>query len=190
MNDKDLQIDDLLEGLKEKKKVDGKAKGNRTEHNLCKLLEKHFGAPFTKAPGSGAFTSQVAHLPEHAKKTLTGDICGPEKFKWVIECKGGYENDIDLANAVDGSGVSRLDEFIEQTTKDANYCGRKSIICWKRNRKPWLAMLRQEDLCHCDDISKVGFEELIEYRLYYREWIMISLEKLLEISEKAFWFDV
>jgi hypothetical protein len=190
MNDKDLQIEDLVgkEGDK-KKKVDGKAKGDRTEKNLCHLLAEHFGEPFTKAPGSGAFTSQIDHLPEHAKKTLTGDICGPENFKWVIECKGGYEDDIHFG-ALDGNGLSRLDEFIEQTTKDADYCGRKSIICWKRNRKPWLAMLRLEDLTHCDSIATGDMEDNFPYRLYYREWIMVSLEKLLEVTkdEKEFWF--
>ncbi len=76
-----LEIEDLLENNKEKKKkVNGKQKGNRTELHLCKLLTKHFGDEFSRALGSGARTSQVAHLPEHAKKTLTGDICVPEGF--------------------------------------------------------------------------------------------------------------
>lgn len=189
MDDKDLQIDNILEHGKKKQKVDGKAKGNRTELNLCKLLTEHFGTEFTKAPGSGAFATIRESLPDHAKKTLTGDLCVPEKFKWVIESKGGYENDIELASALDGDGITRLDEFIEQTSRDADYCGRKSLICWKRNRKPWLAMLKLKDFVHCDNIATGDLEDEFAYRMYYREWIMVSLEKLLEITEKEFWFE-
>lgn len=182
MDDKDLQIENILDRKKPKDKVDGKAKGDRTELNLCKLFTKHFGVEFTKAPGSGAFATIRESLPEHAKKTLTGDICAPDGFRWVIESKGGYEDDIDLANALDGDGVPRLDEFIAQSSRDAAYCGRKSIICWKRNRKPWLALLRREDL---KDFNLDDFP----YRLYYREWVMLALTKLLEITGNGFWFD-
>lgn len=192
MTDEDLLIENILDnGKKKEKKVDGKAKGDRTENNLCKLLTKHFETEFTKAPGSGALATIRESLPEHAMKTLTGDLCVPEKFKWVIECKGGYEDDIDLANAIGGDGVPRLDEFIEQSSRDADFCGRKPIVCWKRNRKPWLAMLRQEDLVHCDNIATGDMEDNFPYRLYYRDWIMIPLEKLLEVTEKEkeFWFE-
>jgi len=114
LEDKDLMIENILDKPAIKKKVDGKAKGDRTELHLCKLLSKHFGEEFSKAPGSGSRWSQVAYLPEHAKKTLSGDVCVPEEFLWVIESKGGYEDDIDLNNICDGK-ISRLDEFIEQS---------------------------------------------------------------------------
>lgn len=184
MDDKDLQIENILDHNKKiKKKVDGKAKGDRTELNLCKLLGEHFGAEFSRALGSGARIHQVHSLPEHAKKTLSGDICVPEKFKWVIESKGGYEGAMDLATALDGDGINQLDKFIDQVSGDAEYTGRKPIICWKRNRKPWLACIREEDL------PGLGFERKFPYRLYYREWIMVSLEKLLELTDRTFWFE-
>jgi hypothetical protein len=193
MEDKDnLQVEKIFEDIKvKKKKKDGKAKGNRTELALCKLFADHFGVGFTKAPGSGALsTIHLDKLPAHAKKTLTGDICVPEHFKWVIECKGGYEDDINLANALDGEGIPRLDEFIEQTSRDADFCGRKSLICWKRNRKPWLVFLREEDLAHCDNIKTGEMQDNFKYRFYYREWVMVTLTKLLEVAEKEFWFSV
>ena len=190
MEERDLLIENILNNkTKAKKKVDGKNKGDRTERNLCTLLSEHFKAKFTKAPGSGAFATTHKNLPEHAKKTLTGDICGPEKFKWVIESKGGYEKDIDLANAIDGSPIPRLDEFIEQSSRDAEYCGRKPIILWKRNRKPWLALLKYEDLLEDLSDSQGEFEDNTPYRFYYREWVMVSLDYLLKITEKDFWFD-
>lgn len=182
MDENDLQIENLLDKTKvKKKKVDGKAKGNRTELQLCKLLSSHFGEEFSKAPGSGARWSQVAFLPEHAKKTLTGDVCVPEKFKWVIESKGGYENDIDL-NSVCDQGISRIDTFIEQSTRDAEYCNRNPMICWKRSRKPWLVMIRLTDL-------QPYAESLFPYRIHYREWVMLPLEELLKSTERKFWFN-
>lgn len=180
MNDEDLQIENILDKKQAKKKVDGKAKGNRTELNLCKLLSAHFKEEFSKAPGSGSRWSQVAYLPEHAKKTLTGDVCVPEGFLWVIESKGGYEKDIDLNSVCDG-GISRLDSFIEQSLRDAEYCGRRPMICWKRNRKPWLIMIKLKDLSPCK-------ENIFDYRIHYREWIILPLEELLNKTQNNFWF--
>lgn len=194
-----LDIEELLEDKpKKKKKVNGKQKGNRTELNLCKMLTEHFDQEFSRALGSGARTSQVNYLPEHAKKTLTGDICVPEGFKWVIECKGGYEDDMNLTNVCDGN-ISRLDEFIEQVTKDSEYCGRKPIILWKRNRKPWLAMIRIADSPFQDRDN--GSWEVLVSRYYpsmtptlsnfivYKSWLILSFEELLKRTEKEFWFD-
>ena len=181
MDDQDLQIENLLENNVKKKKVDGKDKGNRTELNLCKKLTKHFGTEFSRAPGSGARTSQVALLPEHAKKTLTGDICVPEGFRWVIECKGGYEDDMNLTNILDGDGgMSRLDGFIEQVERDAEYCGRKPIILWKRNRKPWIAKYREADL------PNVFFNNWMWYKYH---WRIVNFDDMLTGTLKGVWFD-
>lgn len=174
----DRFVEDILQNDKKKKKVNGKQKGNRTELNLCKMLTKHFGEEFSRAPGSGARTSQIQYLPEHAKKTLTGDICVPEGFKWVIECKGGYEDDMNLVNVCDGN-VARLDEFIEQVTKDAEYCGRQPLILWKRNRKPWIAIVKHQDYVKdpCDNFIRYG------------DWVILNFEFLLENTKKRFWFE-
>ena len=116
MDDQDLLIENILDNNpKKKKKVNGKSKGDRTELHLCKKLTEHFGEEFSRALGSGSRWSQVGQLPEHAKKSLSGDVCVPEGFSWVIECKGGYENDINLTNVCDGD-IARLDEFIEQVS--------------------------------------------------------------------------
>jgi hypothetical protein len=183
MND-DPFVEDILENnVKKKKKVDGKSKGDRTELNLCKFLTKHFGKEFSRALGSGSRWSQVNQLPEHAKKTLSGDICVPEGFKWVIECKGGYEGDLNLTNVCDGP-IARLDEFIEQVERDAEYCNRKPIILWKRNRKPWLAFVKSDDY-ELDNLPSYVFE----YHIQYRDWTVVQLDLLLKGTEKEFWFE-
>jgi len=181
VNDEDLKIENILDNnKKKKKKVDGKNKGDRTELNLCKLLTEYFGEEFSRALGSGSRWSQVGQLPEHAKKTLTGDVCAPEGFKWIIECKGGYEKDMNLSNVCDGK-ISRLDEFIEQVERDAEYCKRKPIILWKRNRKPWIAMLKLTD--------SGGIVPFNDHYIQYGKWCIVSFDTLLEKTDRRFWFE-
>lgn len=179
-----LSVEDILAEPKKpaKKKVDGKAKGNRTELGLCKLLTDHFGEEFSRALGSGNRWSQVKHMPEHAKQTLCGDICVPEKFAWVFECKGGYEKEVVLTNVMDGNGIPKLDEFIQQVSNDSVKSGRRPILMWKRNRKPWLCVLKQTDL---KPLKATSFE----YRIHYRDWVVLPLEGLLAATEKGFWFN-
>ena len=173
----DMIIDLLTDNQPVKKKVQGKAKGNRTELSLCKLLTKHFGEDFTRSLGSGNRWAQVS-LSKSAKQAYTGDICVPEGFSWVIECKGGYEKDINLTNVCDGN-IARLDEFIEQVTRDAEYCDRKPIILWKRNRKPWLAIYREKDLPHHWFIRQI----------WYGDWRIVSFDALLRSTTRKIWFD-
>lgn len=181
MEEEDLQIENILEKKEVKKKVNGKDKGNRTELGLCKLLTQHFGQDFTRSVGSGNRWSQ-ANLPEYAKQVFSGDICVPEGFSWVIESKGGYENEVDLNNVTEGK-ISMLDTFIAQCCKDAEYCGRKPIVCWKRNRKPWIVVIEQKWF------PMEFWEKNFPYRVCYGDWYMISLEKLLQCTDKDFWFN-
>lgn len=182
-DDLELEIDDLLsEGHKPKIKVDGKKKGNRTELALCKLLTKHFGVDFTRSVGSGNRWGQVRQLSAQAKQVFSGDISVPDGFLWVFESKGGYEKEIDLTNAMDGEGIAQLDKFIEQSSHDATCCGRKPIICWKRNRKPWLACIQSVEF------FTISCKTDFPYRLHYRDWVIISLTELLEKTDRLFWF--
>jgi hypothetical protein len=178
--EQDLELFDVGgEEQDKKKKVDGKAKGDRGELILAKLLSKHFGKEFSRGVGSGNRWSQVSNMPEHAKATFLGDICPPENFLWVIECKNGYEDEIDLNNAL--GPIAKLDEFIEKSLRDSKLSGRDPIICWKRKWKPWVAILPV--MC-CLDPSH------FDYYMQYRDWMIVELEKLLNITEKEYWFDV
>lgn len=175
-----IEIEDLLENSKIKKKKNGCRKGKRTERELCKLLTGFFKVDFNRSVGSGNRWGQV-NLSENAKQVFTGDISVPEGFRWVIESKGGYEKDIDLNGLYEGK-IGRLDDFIEQSKKDSKYCGRKPIICWKRARKPWLSMILIKDL-------KPFKEKSFTCRSYYNEWLIIKLQDLLDITNRDFWFE-
>lgn len=159
---------------KKKKKADGKKKGNRTELGLVKVLTERFGAGFSRSVGSGNRWGQVTHLPKHAQDVFSGDLIVPKMFKWVLECKGGYDG-IDL-NSIFAKGNSQLDEFLEQVTKDSKRCDRKPMLCWKRDRKPWLAFV------HTNELSGNQFK----YRLMYKNWSAVDLGSLLKLPDEFF----
>ncbi len=139
-----------------------------------KIFNQRFGGGFSRSVGSGNRWGQVAHLPKHAQEVFSGDLIVPKGFKWAVESKGGYSK-IDM-NSVFVGGSKELDGFLNQVTKDAERCGRKPMLCWKRDRKPWLAFVPTKEL--------IGHS--FKYRLEYREWSAVALEELLKLSDGFF----
>ena len=172
----DFFIDDLLKDRKKRKKrkADGKKKGNRTELELVKIFNERFGGGFSRSVGSGNRWGQVTHLPKHAQDVFSGDLIVPVGFKWAVESKGGY-SDIDM-NSVFVGGSRELDGFLYQVTKDGQRCDRKPMLCWKRDRKPWLAFVPTKELNG----------HFFKYRLVYEEWSAVALEELLTLPDQ--WF--
>lgn len=160
------------------KRLNSKKKGNRVELELTKILTKKLGKPFSRSVGSGNRGWQVRNLPKHAKETFSGDLCPPEGFRWVIECKGGY--DVDL-NGMIGEERSALNKFIAQSSHDAEQSGRKPLIVWKRTRRPWVAMVRRSDLGDTDHFSVY---------MQYKEWTIVALDELLDAFPASFWFEI
>lgn len=171
----DFVIDDIL-SKKKTKKVDGKKKGNRTELDLTKVLNARFGGTgFSRTIGSGAVgTSKGQYLPKHAQDVFSGDLIVPKGFKFVIECKGGYDS-IDMSS-VFVRGNSELDAFLEQVTKDSKRCGRQPLLCWKKTRKPWLAFVQTKDLP----------SQSFKYKLQYGKWTCVAMEHLLKLDDSFF----
>lgn len=157
-------------------KVNSKKKGNRVELELTKVLTDHFKRPFSRSVGSGNRWGQVADLPKHAREIFSGDICTPEDFSWVIECKGGYEDIFDVFGE-----NKRLDEFIQQSANDAERCNKRSIVFWKRNRKKWLAILEETHIHNTIQEFK--------YSAHYKKWAIVLLDELLNLTNDDFWFD-
>lgn len=160
-----------------KKKKNSKAKGNRVELELAKILTAHFAKPFERSVGSGNRWSQVNQLSKAAKEVFLGDLCPPEGFKWVIECKGGYENKIDFNNL---GPIAQIDSFIQQSTDDAKRSEKLPIIFWKQSRKPWLTLVLEEN-----SPSALPFF----YRIHYRNWIVLPMKELLQITDISYWFE-
>ena len=171
--DEDLEIEDILKPNK-KKKINCGKKGKRVERELAKLLNDRFGGGFSRSVGSGNRYSQVSNLPKHAQDTFSGDLVCPVNFAFVFESKGGYE-DIDL-NSIFDDGVTQLDDFLKQAEDESSRTGRKPILVWKKNRKPWIAFLKTINLPHLD----------WNYRLIYKDWSAVSFKELLTNSNEYF----
>jgi hypothetical protein len=179
--EEDIDVDDIFQ--KKPKKIKSGKKGKRVELELVKNLNERFskvlsenpeGGKFSRSIGSGNRWSQNVHLSKAATNLYSGDIVCPERFKFVLESKGGY-NDIDLCSAFEG-GQSELDEFLKQVSSDSERCKRKPMLLWKKDRKPRIAFLRSEDL------GEVSFE----YTMKYREWTAVNYEDLMKLDDNFF----
>lgn len=171
-----MNFDDFLfdEDKKRKKSINSSSKGKRVERELCDILGKRFGKVFTRSIGSGNRWSQVSEMAQHAKDTLLGDLCCPEGFSWVVESKGGYEEDIDLNGIFSGNSV--LDEFLSQAIKEMARSGKLPLVCWKRKRKPWICGIRLIDIP----------DRLFETYFVYKGWIFVELTELLKYPDRFF----
>lgn len=181
----ELVVEDILENANKKKKKHSKHKGDRAEREICQLLNARFpGKNFERSVGSGNRWGQVKSLPEHAKTTLLGDICPPEGFKWVLESKSGYEKEIDFHSILE-KGNAKVEEFMKQAQDEANRSGRPPMIFYKRSRRPWIAMLRREDLKGHNLPSGFSIAYTAKEGV---SWVMVSLTSLLTLPDE-FWFE-
>ena len=164
---------------KKAKRVNSRTKGNAFERSVAKLLNENFSTDeFSRSPGSGAFAT-THKLPEHLK--IFGDLITPKEFKYTIECKKGYnkENIYSLLN-----DSSKVWEFIRQSEKDAEACGKLALLLYKQDRQKTLAIARDgffpshiKNICIVSDST--GWSR--KYRIYY-------LEELLEKVPKQQWY--
>lgn len=95
--------------------------------------------------------------------------------KWQLNCIGGF-NDIDL-NEVLTRGCKELDNFLKKVEAEAKITQRKPMLCWKKDRKPWIAFIHKNELP--DNLTT-------EYSLTYGKWIGVALQEFLELEDK-FW---
>lgn len=171
---KSMDVEDLAaEESKPKRKKSGD-KGKRMERQLVAVLTERFGPGFSRTIGSGNRIPQVSYLPKHAQDTFTGDLVCPEGFRWVFECKGGYD-DVDLHSAIT-SGNAVIDSFLRQSKLEGERCNRNPILCWKKTRKPWLAFVLRHQL------------PMLEFRniLRYGDWAAVPLDDLLKAPDDYF----
>lgn len=173
----DYDVDDLLDQSTSKKTVNQKKKGSRVELRLSKILSAHFEKPFSRSVGSGNRFSQVSQLPEHALQTFMGDLCVPKGFRFVIECKGGY-NDVNLSQLIT-KGSKALDGFLSQVTSDSKQCGREPIVFWKMDRRDWLAIYHHSSFAKTPD-----FKVFVNYG----DWRIVNMKQLLERTDQSEWF--
>lgn len=183
----DLEVEDILKPKKKKKKrINSKKKGNRGELLVGKVLKKRFDFEFSRTLGSGNRWSQTAYLPKHASDTFSGDLVCPANFRWVVEAKDGYDDDIELHNIIaKGKGHSELEEWIKDIKEDAKRSGREPLICWKKKYIPWLAFIK------ITETNKIPAAKKFKFSMQYTDndgetWIIVSLDSVLELDDKFF----
>jgi len=166
-----------ISNLKEKKKINSRTKGSTFERQICKMFNKRFNtSEFCRSPGSGAFATTHS-LPEHLK--IYGDIITPEKFKYCIECKKGYNNQ-NLYSLYNYS--SDIWGFINQCEKDSRKCYKIPMVIFKQDRQPTLAIIPDHvqfgDQYKSIQISKKKDGFIIKYNIYLFESILESYDSL------------
>jgi len=111
---------------------------------------------------------------------LYGTLKGPEKFKWIIESKCGYNN-IDLSTVL-SDGNAELDDWFKQISKNATKYGKLPLLIWKKDYKSRIAFIRQDDFVWLLTTQINPFE----YRFEYRDWVGISYDVLMTLEDKVF----
>ena len=151
---------DLRNLRKKPKRKNSRTKGSTFERQIAKVLNDRFDTTeFSRSPGSGAFATTHS-LPDHLK--IYGDLITPQKFKFCIECKKGYNNQ-NLYSLYNYS--SDTWKFIEQCEKDSQKCSRVPMVIFKQDRQPTLAIIPQS-VEVTDDIKYIEIHNKKHYRVY------------------------
>ena len=173
----------LIEKKKRRKGINSGSKGKTSEREVCKILNDRFKGLYEKYPQNGQFSRSIGSgnrfgqkvvLSQAAKDTFLGDLTCPTNFKFVIECKCGY-NHVDLSASFNGH--KQLDDFISQSVLESNRTGRIPLLLWKKDYRPWLAFIQNPPIT-------------AEYQMKYREWMVIPLEVLLSLPDEFFFTEI
>ena len=162
-----------LTPLKKKKKLNSRAKGNRFENKISKILNERFNTnEFCRTPGSGAFAT-THKLPEYLK--VYGDLITPESFKYIIECKKGYNEEqvSDLFNS-----KSNICKMIDQAHRDSKKSSREFLLIIGQDRREPIAITNARDLPVKGSYLK-GVVNEVEVSVY-------KLQDLLSIEDTYF----
>ena len=170
--DDNYELDELLTKPKRK---NSRTKGNAFERQIAKALNNRFKTTeFSRSPGSGAFATTHS-LPEHLK--IYGDLITPDKFKYCIECKKGY-NHLNLYSLYNYS--SEFWKFLEQCEKDSAKCNKIPLLIFKQDRQPALAVLPGE-IETPEPIRHINIHRNKTYKVYLFDELLKCWDSL--------WFD-
>ena len=162
--------------LKKKKKVNSRAKGNRFENKVAKMLNERFETDeFCRSPGSGAFAT-THKLPKYLQ--LYGDLITPEKFRFVIECKKGYNSEgiSELLNP-----KSNTLSMIAQASRDSRKANKKFLLIVGQDRKDPI-VFTEDKPTQISSSAGLLFEGYVEETKVY----ILRLENLLKSPTSHF----
>jgi len=172
-----------LKGKKKRKNV--RQKGNTFENKIAKLFNEVFETTeFMRSPGSGAFAT-THKLPEHLK--ISGDLITPKNFKFIIECKKGYNKE-GISSLLNNN--SKIYDFIGQADRDAKREIKNFLICWMQDRQKIMVFLRKDLFEYLVGPGLYMMDHIITIKKFgpnkeYEEFILVDLKKLLEKSRSC-----
>ncbi len=159
---------------KTKKRKNSRTKGNTFERKVCKILNETFQTTdFNRSPGSGAFAN-THKLPDHLK--VYGDLITPSNFKFIVECKKGYNKESigSLFNS-----KSEVNSFIDQAKRDANKINRKWLVLFQQDREKIIAILENDKVFdQCNNVVR------------YKNIVLLVFDDLVSLTSKDFWFNL
>ncbi len=128
----------LREVLSKKKKINSRSKGNSFESKICAILNSRFETTeFARTPGSGAFATTHS-LPDYLK--VYGDLITPINFRYIIECKKGY-NKSNINSLFNKS--SEVWDFIKKAERDSINAKKDFIIIFQQDRQPIITITKK-----------------------------------------------
>jgi Holliday junction resolvase len=153
-----------------KPRVNSKRKGATFERKIAQTLNERFQTnEFSRTPGSGAFGS-THQLPQHL--IVHGDLITPQNFRFTIECKNGYNLEIDDIF----KDSSDFHKFIEQAKNDARRAGNRDwMVIYKKNRRKEIVVVEEK------------IPSLKNY-IYYNNCCYIYLLKDVLSKPDEYWF--
>ena len=117
--------------------VDSRGKGNRGEYKVRDLLQKWWGKEFVKTPKSGGFATKQFRKDWNAGADVT---TADPTFPFSVEVKWQEKWDLDMLLTAPHNKVWG---WWEQTLRQARDVDKWPLLVFKRNRRPWLVMMRE-----------------------------------------------
>lgn len=113
--------------------VDSRAKGARAEADLVKKLSQHTGHNFKRVPLSGGLD---------ASHGLKGDLYIPNSLNiFCIEVK--HYKDDHLTSKILTDKEPQIQEWWEQTLREAAQISRKPLLIFKFDRSKWFCAFKE-----------------------------------------------
>jgi len=159
----------------EKKRINSRTKGNTFERKVAEMLNERFKTTdFCRSPGSGAFAT-THKLPEHLQ--VYGDLITPKNFKFIIECKKGYNKE-GLESVFNPNSI--LNEMIAQAARDSNKANRFFLLIIAQDRKDPIVFTNK----YCPSMESHWFISM--HRTILESYYAMDLKEFLTFDDSFF----
>lgn len=165
-----------------------KKKGNRGELLVCKMFNERFGGGFNRVPNSGAYGS-THNLSKAMTVSMAGDLICPENFRFCVECKTGYDLDLQDLFVLN---KSMWFSFLDQVMKDSERSGLQPMVIYKKDRKKPLMIVLNESILflYIKNTSFNNINCVMNFKYENKFWTLMDFESVLKNAPENFWFKI